>query len=798
MRLLSVLADVVRGICCCQAATEKGACMIRNTMRMVVVAAVVAGMVGMVGCAGGGRARTAHDPYRFIKDHNLGNLPKFDIPIEVNDRVVAWMEYFQGPGRNHFRRYMERSGRYMPLMQEILRKNGMPSDLIYIALIESGFNTQARSSASAVGPWQFISATGRRYGLRIDGFVDERRDPYRSTQAAVQYFRDLYNEFGDWYLAMAGYNAGEGRVRQAIESTGTKNFWNMNDAFRAETRDYVPKFIAAAIMAKMPERFGFEKIDYRQPFDYEVAPVESQTDIPVIAKCAGVSEDDILDLNPHLVGGTTPPSENNFHIRLPRGTARQFREKYAALSKEERLQIVRYEVRRGDTLARVARRYGVSVATLASVNGLSARQRRLPVGMTMTIPRGGMALRPAAVADGDAGRKDRSRGRDRDAGMRAQVHTMKKGETLAQVARRYDVNVKQLLASNGIRDQRRVHAGTRLVVRAARTGGSEAVAVNADAGRDRAAPLAPGQEHKVQKGETLSTISRRYGVTVKQLLALNGLSEAGRLQPGVRLVVRKGKAAPAAISEDKAETPVAGKQAGPAVLPAGQHRMEKGETPATVAAKYGLTPKALMEMNDIRDPTSIRAGTMLVVKAGKIPETTAMRLTERTSPEKAKSPVPIEEAGREVKATAQTSTAAFPDVAKDASGRSEAPAAQAKGSFSDSLVPTSPTTAVDLRERDVQGVAPSPRSAVASIETPKAAPPKASERPSKKPDASAKATAAVPPAGSTGQHYMVKDGDTLWDIARRHKVTIAQIQQWNRLSDPSAVKPGTTITIRRN
>ena len=263
------------------------------------------------------------DSAQFIREHNLNALPRFDIPMVINDRVVAWMEYFQGAGRRHFTRYLKRSGRYLPLMRQILIEEGLPQDLVYIAMIESGFNMHARSRANAVGSWQFIRATGRRYGMRADGWVDERRDPYRATRAAASYFRDLYGEFGDWYLAMAAYNAGEGRVRKAIRTTGSRNFWHIarhHRALHAETRDYVPKFIAAAIIAKMPDRFGFAEVVLDQPVEFETGKVETQTDLAVIAKCAGVGRDAVFDLNPHLVRGATPPGARHYKIRLPTGT----------------------------------------------------------------------------------------------------------------------------------------------------------------------------------------------------------------------------------------------------------------------------------------------------------------------------------------------------------------------------------------------------------------------------------------------------------------------------------------------
>lgn len=761
--------------------------MIWKGNRGIHLVTIVLLVVVATGCSGGKRPRSAHDSYRFIREHNLGSLPKFDIPIEINDRVIAWMEYFQGPGRNHFRRYLERSGRYLPLMQEILRKNGMPQDLIYVALIESGFNTQARSYASAVGPWQFISSTGRRYGLRIDGWVDERRDPYKSTQAAVEYFKDLYGEFRDWYLAMAGYNGGEGRVRQAIDASGSRNFWEMSEGrsvFRAETRDYVPKFIAAAIMAKMPERFGFGKIDYKPPFNYETATVESQTDIPVLARCAGVSEDDVIDLNPHLVGGTTPPEADGYQIRLPKGTTATFKMKYAALPKEERLQIVRYQVRRGDTLARVARRYGVSSGTLAAANGLSSRQKRLPVGMTLTIPRGGSAAQYAKASDDDDRGRSVSRDRsDRRSRGKTSLHTVRRGETLSSIARRHGVTTSQLASWNRIRNQKKIHAGTKLKI--VKSGGrvEEPIRVaatspspDADEPESKSSAAVPGKVHKVQKGETLSTIASRYGVTVKQLQALNNISGT-KIRSGMRLTIRQPKTVakapapatetPALSSEDvveearMAETRVK-------IASAKDHTISSGETLGGIAAKYGVTTKELMAMNDIKDPRSIRAGAKITVTKG------------------SKSPSRAESAK---KAPSEVSD----EVAPPAPTGSEQ---GTTGSLSDSVLPMQPqTTAIDLREREATQSRMPRESAMATAQS-SPAPEPAPTAQAAKPVLPEKAAVKTPPAKSAVS-YKVKSGDTLWDIARRHKVSIAQIQKWNNLADPSSVKPGTTLTIHR-
>ena len=726
-----------------------------------LVAAVFCASV-LSGCGGDRRPRTAHDPYRFIRDHNLERLPRFDIPIELNDRVVAWMEYFQGPGKKHFRRYLERSGRYIPLMQEILKKNKMPADLVYIALIESGFNTQARSWANAVGPWQFISATGKRYGMRIDSYVDERRDPYRSTQAAVDYFRDLYGEFKDWYLAMAGYNAGEGRVRRAIASTGSRNFWEIaadRKALRPETRDYVPKYIAAAIMAKMPERFGFERIDYKPSFDsdYETASVDTQTDLGVIARCAGVTEEDIFDLNPHLVRGTTPPGSRDYEIRVPRGKVRTFNKSYAALSPEERIQTTRYVVRKGDTLYRVAKRYGVSTSALAEANGLNSKRSRLRTGSTLTIP-SGKSARYAGVSSGSKSKSSKTV-------TKSAVHKVRKGETLSTIARKYGVSVKQLMAWNRIKDPRRVHSGKRLKVRVSSVKSDTKVASSqGSSASSNSNSSGPAQMHKVAKGETLSTIASRYGVTVSQLLALNGMTNPRQLKYGKRIAIRQAKDSPKRDPEEpSAEVAKAPSSSGKTSSGKGslEHKVGKGDTLGGIAARHGVTTKQLIAMNDIKDPRRIRPGQKLVIKRAK----------------------PVEAKADRKKAPAEEGPAATGESDEGSPAESEPKQTnQLTASLSDQVVPLAPqTTAVDLRERDVQSLRKTTN--VASAQPVKARAPKATP---------------VPKAGAATKQvsYTVKGGDTLWDIARRHKVSIADIQKWNNLPDPSSVRPGTKLKIK--
>ena len=309
----------------------------------------------------------------------------YDIPIVLNDRVLWWIDYFARRIPGSFERYLARSGAWLPYLKERLREAGLPEDLVYLALIESGFSTRAVSRAGAVGPWQFMSYTGREYGLRIDRWVDERRDYERATQAAIAYLSDLHAMFGSWYLAAAGYNGGQGRVGRSVLRDNTINFWELT-GLRAETRDYVPKLIAATIIAKQPEKYGFRNVDYLEPVDWAKVTVPTPTDLDVIAEAARVPADVILALNPHLLRGRTPPGEANFPIKIPTNRVETFHANYQELAPDERQRApLVHLTRAGETLRGIASAYGVDLRELARENRLPTTAR-FEDGARIVIP----------------------------------------------------------------------------------------------------------------------------------------------------------------------------------------------------------------------------------------------------------------------------------------------------------------------------------------------------------------------------------------------------------------------------
>ncbi len=249
-----------------------------------------------------------------------GQYLVFDIPITYNDRVKHWINYFQTTGKRSFSTWLERSQRYVPRIQAVFKEKGLPTDLAYLAMIESGFSPRAVSSAQAVGYWQFIEPTAKRYGLRVNWWLDERRDIHKSTHAAAKYLSDMNKMFNNWYLSAAGYNTGEARIQRLIKRHNSKSFWDISDSLVQETKDYVPKLIAAILIAKAPSLYGFRDLKYKEPMEYEYFWAPGGTSIRELAKNLRFSEKELKYMNPELIKGFIPDHVSGHRIRIPKGT----------------------------------------------------------------------------------------------------------------------------------------------------------------------------------------------------------------------------------------------------------------------------------------------------------------------------------------------------------------------------------------------------------------------------------------------------------------------------------------------
>jgi membrane-bound lytic murein transglycosylase D len=451
----------------------------------------------------------------------LADAVTWDIDVETynsHHRVQWYLSFFQGKGRERMGIWLNRMQRYEPMIRERLAREGLPGDLVYLALIESGFSNTATSRAKAVGMWQFMKGTAKYYDLRVDSWVDERRDPYKATDAAARHLRDLNQRFGSLYLAAAAYNAGGGRVSRGLrklrpdpeETNADAAFFRLYDTrlLRRETKDYVPKLIAAALIAKEPARYGFT-VSPAEPLVYDSIVVPTMTGLDVVARLADTTVAAVRELNPQFLRLATPPATASV-VRLPAGRGPMTVAAYAELPPEKRVTFVEHYVQRGETMGHIARKYRVSSRLLQEANP-RVNPRRLQVGQRLIVPTGGAISSSMArhMSDPKPAAGTNTSG----------YHRVRWGETLSEIADEYGVSQRDLKAWNNLDAKGSIRAGQRLRVAPPATKASS------------------GRTHLVRRGDTLSGLAKRYGVSVSELRRANGMSEGEALRAGESLKI---------------------------------------------------------------------------------------------------------------------------------------------------------------------------------------------------------------------------------------------------------------------
>lgn len=505
------------------------------------------------------------------------SVSEFDeIPSEVNPLVDKWITYFQGKGRGHMERYLARSARYEKLMKKVLRDNKLPEDLFYIALIESGFSARATSHASAVGYWQFIRGTGKRYGLEINKFVDERRDPEVATQAAADYFKALYQMFGSWYLAMASYNVGEGKVKREVARLDTRDFWEIAKKKRLprETVNYIPKYLAARLIAKDPEKYGFGEIDYLPPIEFDTVKLTEPLNLRIMSEKMSLNYEDFKALNPKFKGEIGTLSNNVLHLRIPVGTM-DMAKVAANESKVDKVEFVadagdtqEYRIRRGDSLYTIARKFRTTVAYLRDLNDIP-RKKRLKVGSRISVPdrtsRIGKGSTASVRADkpiiaADAPSPGTLAGVAQSADGISKFYIVQSGDSLFSIAMKYNTTVENLKKINSIRRGRVLKVGAKIKL----PGNPADVNKESDeksqntqdstqkkySTAKRSVAVAKGKPikkqavlktkktyHIVRRGENLEKIASRYEVELADIKAKNKIKNSSKILVGQRLIV---------------------------------------------------------------------------------------------------------------------------------------------------------------------------------------------------------------------------------------------------------------------
>ncbi|HEX9666977.1 MAG TPA: LysM peptidoglycan-binding domain-containing protein [Thermodesulfobacteriota bacterium] len=581
----------------------------------------------------------------YLRDEIFENYPEYDpkrkqLPVVMNSRVTYYMGYFQTSGRKFFEKWLQRSGQYIPMMSEILQNKGLPPDLVYLAMIESGFNVRAKSHAAAVGPWQFIRPTALRYGLRVDSWVDERMDPEKSTIAAASYLGDLYEMFQSWELAAAGYNCGEHRVQAAIDTYNIYDYWLISDlALPKETQDYVPKLMAALIIAKDPQKYGFTGIYYSEPLRYEKVSVPAQKNLTDIARIIGASNYTLMELNPNLMHGVTPPG-GLYEIKVPPGYGRIVASRQLEISSLRTIASIgysgsgnslRYRVNRGDSLGKISNRYNVSVSSIKKANSL--RGSTITVGQVLTIP--GRGYTPGGdygyasndrvtvryrVNSGDTlgaiaarhqvgistiKRANNLKGSTIFVGQVLGIpgavtpkyvasstasgkYRVSRGDTLGKIAERHGVSVSSIKSANNIKGST-IMAGQ--TIRIPGTNGS---------GTGSASDSKATVKYKVNRGDTIGTIARRYGVSVSSVKSANNIS-GSKIMVGQTLTIPGGSGR--SYSSSAGSTPV-------------KYKVKSGDTLGTIAVGHGVSVASIKSANGLKGST-IRVGQALNIPNGK-------------------------------------------------------------------------------------------------------------------------------------------------------------------------------------
>lgn len=510
------------------------------------------------------------------------------VPIVKNKKVRNAIAFFQGKGRKVFRKWLERSEFYVPSLQKILREEGLPEELVYLSMIESGFNPRAYSYAHASGPWQFIRSTGRIFKLKIDWWYDERRDPVKSTLAACKYLKKLYMDFDDWYLALASYNCGEGKILRHIRKYKTRDFWKLRRIPR-QTRNYIPTYLAAVIIAQNPTEYGFEDVVHKNTPPYDSVLVTECLDLKLIAEIVDTTYRCIKELNPAVVRWCTPPTQDSIWLKIPQGRADIFYKCIASIPDDQKRSWVRHRVRRGETLSTIARKYGTSMRAITDIEANKIRNRhRIREGQYLLIP-----VPPHKYSRSLANyRLEPEEPYIPPEGREKVIYIVRRGDNLSTIAERYRTSVNALKRWNNLRGKRYIYPGQKLVIWLKED--FDYAISNDNSGIQVATN---GKIHLVKRGENLSWIAQKHGLSVDTLMVLNGLSGRSVIHPGDEIKLYDGGEAPLK----------------PAEIEQSIYTVKRGDTLWDIAQAHGIDLSELIKYNNISGRGLIKPGDKLKI-----------------------------------------------------------------------------------------------------------------------------------------------------------------------------------------
>ena len=505
------------------------------------------------------------------------------IPLVRNKSVDQFISYFQNKGRRQFEIWLDRYFQYGPMLKEILNEYELPEELAYLAMIESGLNPKAYSRAKATGMWQFMYSTGKKYGLQRNWYIDERRDPEKATHAAAKFLLDLYKEFDHWYLALAAYNGGPGRVHRATRLHQTSDFWQLHSLPR-ETRNYIPYYLAAAIIASNPTSYGFKTPKTKQ-HKYEVVEIKQSADLAVLANSAGTSLKTLKAYNPELRQSATPV-DVVYRLKIPVGKKEQFVTNFNSLPSDQRFapQYVAHKVKRGESLWTISKKYRVSIHDLAAVNKIRNRHR-LSIGQKLTIPvrrsNGGTLL---ASNSGPSGHKK-------------VIYKVKRGDTLGHIAEDYNTMARSIRRWNKLEYGQHIFPGQKLTIWIKED--MSQLASNSNAGREKVV-------HNVKRGDTIGHIAESYRVSSRKIMSWNNIKSKQHIYPGQKLNIW--------VKNNNSSKSIAQKSSnkGKKVT----YTVKRGDTIGHIADDYNTTVSNIRSWNNMKRSSYIKPGQKLSLWIG--------------------------------------------------------------------------------------------------------------------------------------------------------------------------------------